>query len=77
MRNLVNAPGIGKKGSCQVFRHTATTLMLENGADVRTPPQPRREDEEAREGCEAPLDALAALSAEEDGDDVDDEETRP
>lgn len=35
VRNLVNASGIGKRGACHVFRHTAATLMLENGADVR------------------------------------------
>ena len=27
--------GIGKQGSCHVFRHTMATLMLEGGADVR------------------------------------------
>ena len=26
---------IGKQGSCHLFRHTAATLMLENGADIR------------------------------------------
>jgi len=29
------AAGVAKKGSCHIFRHTAATLMLENGADVR------------------------------------------
>lgn len=29
------AAGITKKGSAHMFRHTAATLMLENGADVR------------------------------------------
>jgi integrase/recombinase XerD len=27
--------GVNKKGGCHLFRHTAATLMLENGADVR------------------------------------------
>ena len=27
--------GIGKAGSCHLFRHTMATLMLEGGADVR------------------------------------------
>jgi integrase/recombinase XerD len=27
--------GITKRGSCHLFRHTAATLMLENGADLR------------------------------------------
>ena len=27
--------GIDKQGSCHIFRHTAATLMLENGADIR------------------------------------------
>jgi integrase/recombinase XerD len=31
----VDAAGIGKKGSCHLFRHTMATLMLENGADTR------------------------------------------
>ena len=26
---------IGKHGSCHLFRHTAATLMLEHGADIR------------------------------------------
>lgn len=37
--NLVHAyikqSGIGKSGSCHLFRHAMATLMLENGADVR------------------------------------------
>lgn len=31
----VAASGIGKEGSCHLFRHTCATLMLENGADTR------------------------------------------
>jgi integrase/recombinase XerD len=31
----VDQAGIGKKGSCHMFRHTMATLMLENGADIR------------------------------------------
>ena len=31
----VEASGIGKKGACHLFRHTAATLMLEGGADIR------------------------------------------
>jgi integrase/recombinase XerD len=34
-RQYVKAANIGKKGSCHIFRHTAATLMLENGADIR------------------------------------------
>ena len=35
VRSYVDASEIGKKGSCHLFRHTAATLMLEGGADVR------------------------------------------
>lgn len=35
VREAVNDSGIGKRGSCHMFRHTMATLMLENGADVR------------------------------------------
>ncbi len=35
VREYVEASGIGKKGSCHLFRHTAATLMLEGGADIR------------------------------------------
>ncbi len=31
----VDASGVEKKGSCHMFRHTAATLMLEGGADIR------------------------------------------
>jgi integrase/recombinase XerD len=33
--NHVKAAGIGKRGSCHLFRHTVATLMLEGGADIR------------------------------------------
>jgi integrase/recombinase XerD len=35
VRGYVKASGIGKTGSCHLFRHTMATLMLENGADIR------------------------------------------
>lgn len=35
VRAYVDASGIGKKGSCHLFRHTMATLMLEGGADIR------------------------------------------
>jgi len=35
VRAYVRASGTVKTGSCHLFRHTAATLMLENGADVR------------------------------------------
>lgn len=34
-RFYVRASGVPKKGACHLFRHTAATLMLENGADIR------------------------------------------
>lgn len=34
VRDYVNKPAICKQGSCHLFRHTMTTLMLEGGADV-------------------------------------------
>jgi integrase/recombinase XerD len=34
-RKYVIASGIGKTGSCHLFRHTMATLMLEGGADIR------------------------------------------
>lgn len=35
VKRAIDASGIGKKGSCHLFRHTAATLMLERGADIR------------------------------------------
>ena len=35
VRKYMRSAGIAKGGSCHLFRHTAATLMLENGADVR------------------------------------------
>ena len=35
VRDIVDRAGIGKTGSCHLFRHTMATLMLENGADIR------------------------------------------
>jgi integrase/recombinase XerD len=35
VRRYIDQSGIGKKGSCHLFRHTVATLMLENGADIR------------------------------------------
>lgn len=35
VQHYVRKAGIGKAGSCHMFRHTAATLMLENGADIR------------------------------------------
>jgi integrase/recombinase XerD len=35
VRDYVDQAGIGKRGSCHMFRHTMATLMLENGADIR------------------------------------------
>ncbi len=33
--NYIAASGINKSGACHIFRHTAATLMMENGADIR------------------------------------------
>jgi integrase/recombinase XerD len=35
VRNYVKEANLGKTGSCHIFRHTAATLMLEGGADIR------------------------------------------
>ena len=35
VRGYIDKADVGKKGSCHVFRHTAATLMLEGGADIR------------------------------------------
>ena len=35
VRKYIIKSGVKKKGSCHLFRHTAATLMLENGADIR------------------------------------------
>lgn len=35
MTKTVKAAEIGKSGSCQLFRHSCATYMLENGADIR------------------------------------------
>ena len=35
VRDYVDRAGIGKEGSCHMWRHTMATLMLENGADTR------------------------------------------
>lgn len=35
VHRYIEAAGIGKSGSCHLFRHTAATLMLEGGADLR------------------------------------------
>jgi len=35
VHRYVEASGVGKAGSCHLFRHSAATLMLEGGADIR------------------------------------------
>jgi integrase/recombinase XerD len=35
VHHYLEASGVGKPGSCHLFRHSAATLMLEGGADVR------------------------------------------
>jgi len=35
VRHYVRAADLGKAGSCHLFRHSAATLMVERGADIR------------------------------------------
>jgi integrase/recombinase XerD len=35
VHDYVEQAGVGKHGSCHLFRHTMATLMLEGGADIR------------------------------------------
>jgi integrase/recombinase XerD len=35
VRNYLESAGIDKQGACHLLRHSAATLMLEGGADVR------------------------------------------
>jgi integrase/recombinase XerD len=35
VKRAIDASGVGKKGSCHLFRHSAATAMLERGADIR------------------------------------------
>lgn len=35
VRGYVQVAHLGKHGACHLFRHTAATLMLEGGADIR------------------------------------------
>ena len=35
MGGYLVASGVAKPGACHIFRHTAATLMMENGADIR------------------------------------------
>ena len=36
VRRYLDRAGITKPGSCHLLRHTAATLMMENGADLRS-----------------------------------------
>jgi integrase/recombinase XerD len=35
VHRYIDAADIGKTGSCHLFRHSAATLMVERGADIR------------------------------------------
>lgn len=35
VREIIERSGIGKTGSCHLFRHTMATLMLESGTDIK------------------------------------------
>jgi integrase/recombinase XerD len=35
VRRMMDRAGITKKGSCHLFRHTAASIMLDNGASIR------------------------------------------
>lgn len=35
MHHYLETSGIGKPGACHIWRHSAATLMLEGGADIR------------------------------------------
>ena len=51
--------GVGKRGSCHLFRHTMATLMLEGGSEDASAALPEPEHEQL-------LLSLAAEAAEED-----------
>jgi site-specific recombinase XerD len=36
VKSYMLAAGINKRGSCHLLRHTTATLMMENGADLRS-----------------------------------------